>query len=397
MTISAPKAQGLYDPRFEHDACGIGAVVNISGRREHAIVEHGKQVLLNLMHRGAAGADESTGDGAGILFQIPHEFFAAEAGRLGFTLPEPRALRRRPCSSCPQDGPGPRRAASRSSRRRSPQDGLEVARLARRAHRQRAAWARSPGRPSRSSGSLHRRPRAARTRTWSGGCTWSASGRSIASRDGSSARRPAEFYVPSMSCRTIVYKGMFLAPQLFAYYPDLADQRVADRPGHRPPALQHQHVPELAAGPAVPHDRPQRRDQHAARQRQPAAGHEKTMACPAAGRGPVRAVSDRRAGRQRLGLLRQRAGAAGPRRPLRPARPDDDDPRGVRPAVSHQHRQAGVLRVPRGDHGAVGRPGGDGLHRRPAGRRHAGPQRAAAVPVRGDHRRAGGAGQRGRA
>ena len=81
-----------------------------------------------------------------------------------------------------------------------------------------------------------------------------------------------EFYVPSMSCRTIVYKGMFLAPQLFAYYPDLADQRVRTAL-----AIVHQRYstntfPELAAGPAVPHDRPQRRDQHVAGQRQPAAG-----------------------------------------------------------------------------------------------------------------------------
>jgi len=85
-----PEAQGLYDPRFEHDACGIGAVVNISGRRDHDIVEYGKQVLLNLMHRGASGADESTGDGAGILIQIPHEFFNSPAAGLDFTLPEPR-------------------------------------------------------------------------------------------------------------------------------------------------------------------------------------------------------------------------------------------------------------------------------------------------------------------
>ena len=67
MASALPESHGLYDPAQEHDACGIGAVVNISGRREHAIVEHGKQVLLNLQHRGAAGADESTGDGAGIL------------------------------------------------------------------------------------------------------------------------------------------------------------------------------------------------------------------------------------------------------------------------------------------------------------------------------------------
>ena len=74
---------------------------------------------------------------------------------------------------------------------------------------------------------------------------------------------------------------------------------------------------------------------------------------------------------------------------------DDDDSRGLRAELSHLDGQAGVLRVSRGDHGAVGRPGGHGLHRRPAGGRHAGPQRPAAQPLRGDHRRPGGAGQRG--
>ncbi|HOM17006.1 MAG TPA: hypothetical protein PLQ00_06725, partial [Thermoguttaceae bacterium] len=63
---------GLYDPQWEHDSCGIGAVVNISGRREHRILQYAKQVLLNLQHRGAAGADETTGDGAGVLLQLPH-------------------------------------------------------------------------------------------------------------------------------------------------------------------------------------------------------------------------------------------------------------------------------------------------------------------------------------
>src|SRR5512137_1151075 len=81
--------QGLYETQYEHDACGIGAVVNINGTRDHSILEYGKQILINLTHRGAAGADETTGDGAGILFQIPHEFFATECDNLGFSLPEP--------------------------------------------------------------------------------------------------------------------------------------------------------------------------------------------------------------------------------------------------------------------------------------------------------------------
>ena len=72
MNIKVQK-QGLYDPRHEHDACGIGAVVHINGHRDHSIVEYGKQILQNLRHRGAAGSDNITGDGAGILFQIPHD------------------------------------------------------------------------------------------------------------------------------------------------------------------------------------------------------------------------------------------------------------------------------------------------------------------------------------
>src|SRR3972149_2791249 len=90
MRSTVSSAQGLYDPQWEHDACGIGAVVNISGRRDHAIVEHAKQVLLNLMHRGAAGADESTGDGAGILLQIPHGFLRAATAEWGCQLPDPK-------------------------------------------------------------------------------------------------------------------------------------------------------------------------------------------------------------------------------------------------------------------------------------------------------------------
>ena len=72
---------GLYESRREHDGCGIGAVVNISGQRSHSIIEYGKEILLNLRHRGAASADEITGDGAGILFQIPHKFFEEQCSR----------------------------------------------------------------------------------------------------------------------------------------------------------------------------------------------------------------------------------------------------------------------------------------------------------------------------
>jgi glutamate synthase (ferredoxin) len=82
-----PDAQGLYDPANEHDACGVGFVVNMHGKRSHEIVRSGLQILVNLAHRGACGCDPLTGDGAGILVQIPHDFFVAKAGELGIELP----------------------------------------------------------------------------------------------------------------------------------------------------------------------------------------------------------------------------------------------------------------------------------------------------------------------
>jgi glutamate synthase (NADPH) large chain len=85
-----PPAQGLYDPAHEHDACGVGFVVDMKGRKSHAIVDQALQVLKNLLHRGACGCEVNTGDGAGILIQMPHAFLARECGRLGFTLPAPR-------------------------------------------------------------------------------------------------------------------------------------------------------------------------------------------------------------------------------------------------------------------------------------------------------------------
>ena len=84
-----PDKEGLYDPSQEHDSCGVGFVVNISGEKSHAIVRSGLEILVNLTHRGACGCDPLTGDGAGILTQIPHEFIAEKTKELGFELPAP--------------------------------------------------------------------------------------------------------------------------------------------------------------------------------------------------------------------------------------------------------------------------------------------------------------------
>src|SRR5262245_20475865 len=84
-----PKAQGLYDPRYEHDACGVGFIADLKNRRSHQIIKDALQILLNLEHRGACGCEANTGDGAGILIQMPHAFLKQETAKLGIALPAP--------------------------------------------------------------------------------------------------------------------------------------------------------------------------------------------------------------------------------------------------------------------------------------------------------------------
>ncbi len=209
------KNPGLYDPAFEHDACGIGAVVNTSGRREHRIIELGRKVLLNLQHRGAAGADETTGDGAGILMQIPHEFFARSVGdvklpppgRYGVAmvfLPRDDKLRDR-CEKI-LVASAEHYGAKLLAWRDVPCDNSclgEIARAAEPVIRQ--AFIDGCGLQGEE---LERKLFMARKR---------------AERLAGEELGPSgeDFYVTSMSQATICYKGMFFAPQLFDYYPDL--------------------------------------------------------------------------------------------------------------------------------------------------------------------------------
>src|SRR3954468_20329328 len=85
--LGPPPKQGLYDPANEHDACGVGFIAHIKGKKTHSIVEQGLQILRNLTHRGAVGADPLAGDGAGILLQIPDAFFREEMAKQGVMLP----------------------------------------------------------------------------------------------------------------------------------------------------------------------------------------------------------------------------------------------------------------------------------------------------------------------
>ena len=218
-----PESRGLYESRREHDACGIGAVANISGRRDHRIIDYGRQVLTNLHHRGAAGADEITGDGAGILLQIPREFFAAESDRLGFALPE-AGLYGVAMVFAPRGGAESRAACDAVLDEAVGHYGLKT--IARREV------------PCDNSclGDLARASEPTVTQVFIDGCGLSGE---VLERRLYMARKRAErlaaerlagegggFYIVSMSCRTVTYKGMFLADQLFAYYPDLGDDRL---------------------------------------------------------------------------------------------------------------------------------------------------------------------------
>jgi glutamate synthase domain-containing protein 2/glutamate synthase domain-containing protein 1/glutamate synthase domain-containing protein 3 len=217
--LSRPKAQGLYDPQWEHDACGIGAVVNISGRRDHTIVEHGRQILMNLMHRGASGADESTGDGAGILFQVPHEFYGKEADRLKFALPGRE-----------QYGVGifflPQDAKLRGICEQLVREGLEKNGLSV------LGWRDVPS-DNGCLGDIALGSEPVVRQVFIGGGDLQGEAlerrlyiaRKVIEKQarGRLGDAAEEFYIPSMSSKVVVYKGMFLAPQLFAYYPDLSD------------------------------------------------------------------------------------------------------------------------------------------------------------------------------
>ncbi len=222
---------GLYEPRWEHDGCGIGAVVDIAGRPSHAIVEHGRQILLNLRHRGASGADDTTGDGAGILVQIPHDMLLAECDRLHVPLPE-RGRYGLGMLFSPRD-----------NELRARSDELLAAALA---HHGLAivGWREVPvDRSCLGELALAAEPVVRQLFVTGEGLDGETLerrlylGRRRAERLVRETLGPAgdDFYLCSLSSRTAVYKGMFMAHQLFAYYPDLNDERLTT-----PLALVHQ-------------------------------------------------------------------------------------------------------------------------------------------------------------
>ena len=213
---------GLYETRREHDACGIGAVVNISGKSDHSIIEYGREILVNLHHRGAAGADETTGDGAGILFQIPHEFFFAQTKKLNINLPQPL-----------QYAAGMVFAPKDNELR---EKCFSILRGAIELHGMKVLGRRDvPVKPDcLGKIALESQPHISQIFIDGCGCEGTEFEKKLflaRKRTEKQVRENfgtagTEFYICSLSSRTICYKGMFMAWQLFAYYPDLADENV---------------------------------------------------------------------------------------------------------------------------------------------------------------------------
>ncbi len=221
--LRIPDPQGLYEPRNEHDACGMGLVASIRGEKSHEIIRKGLEVLINLTHRGAAGSDPETGDGAGILIQIPHVFFARECGELGMQLPEPGAYGVAMCflpvdkhSRLQCEGVFERIAQEEGLTvlgwRDTPVNGDAIGREARASQPYiEQFFAGSPA--GMDEESFERLLYRVRRRTEN----------EIAE---SEIEGKEDFYVPSFSCRTIIYKGLMLAPQIEKFYFELANPLV---------------------------------------------------------------------------------------------------------------------------------------------------------------------------
>ncbi len=217
-----PPKQGLYDPQHEKDSCGIGFVVNIKGQKSHQIVRQGLQVLENLTHRGAQGCDPCTGDGAGILLQVPHEFLKRAAGDAGVILPDageygvgqlflpPNQSARQQCEKLFGkiiEDEGARLLGWRDVPVKSDAIGVQA--------RKTEPFMRQVfiARDVLNEAQFERKLYVIRKR--------------VEKAIKESAIQDREyFYIPSLSANTIVYKGLLLPHQMAAYYQDLTDSSM---------------------------------------------------------------------------------------------------------------------------------------------------------------------------
>ncbi|QWV94810.1 glutamate synthase large subunit [Geomonas oryzisoli] len=221
-TIGLPKKQGMYDPQFEHDACGVGFVTNIKGKKSHEIVQQAITVLENLDHRGAVGSEHNTGDGAGILIQIPDAFFRKVCPELGIELPAAGDYGVAMLFTSPEATE--RSAAKHIFQRIIAEEGVEV-----------IGWRDVPTDNS----SLGDTAKAGEPLVKQ---IFFKRGANCADEDAFNRKlylvnqraiheiRDQEvdpyWYVASISTRTIVYKGMLMPAQLDQYFPELRDEDV---------------------------------------------------------------------------------------------------------------------------------------------------------------------------
>jgi glutamate synthase (ferredoxin) len=231
MFPGLPAKQGLYNPQFEHDSCGVGFVVDVHGRKSNDIVRKALQVLINMLHRGAKGSEANTGDGAGILIQVPDQFLRGECAKLGIELPAPGEY-----------GVGmielPRDAESRRECEKLFAVAVERTGL------KLLGWRDVPrdnahiGESAKSAEPVFRQAFVSRNEM-PAGTDRRYSGKEGFERQLFLTRKRAEkairdseisqknyFYIPSLSANTLIYKGMLSADQIEVYFPDLADNRV---------------------------------------------------------------------------------------------------------------------------------------------------------------------------
>src|SRR5512132_2093078 len=214
-----PPAEGLYDPSLEKDSCGVGFIANIKGRKSHQIVADALNILCNLEHRGAVGADPRAGDGAGILVQIPHAFFSRKAAEIGFQLPKPGEYAVGALFM-------PKETAWRKIIKSIVADQIRDEGLVLLGWRDVPSDNASLGVTVKPTEPYHMQVFIGRNGTAKTEEEFerrlyilrkSISQAIYQRRD----RGLAGYYPCSMSCRTVIYKGMFLADQLGKYYPDL--------------------------------------------------------------------------------------------------------------------------------------------------------------------------------
>ncbi|MEO1264625.1 MAG: glutamate synthase large subunit, partial [Pseudomonadota bacterium] len=217
------RVQGLFDPNREFDACGVGFIANLKGKKSHQIVADALFILENLEHRGAVGADPLTGDGAGILLQIPHEFFSSVTADVGFTLPEPGQY-----AVAQLFMPADDRLRAHCSRvweriaadenfdvigwRQVPVDNSKLSELV--AATEPSHWQLFLRKPADLDQDAFERRLYIMRKVVSNTIRASYKGRDIG------------HYTVSLSTRTVIYKGMFLSFQVKEYYRDLSDPRV---------------------------------------------------------------------------------------------------------------------------------------------------------------------------